>query len=115
VDHDRRALGAYGEALVARWYEQRGYRVVDRNWRSRSGELDLVVSRPGVLVFCEVKARTSPAFGTGAEAVGRAKRQRIRRLAAEWLAARSWPASEVRFDVAAVHRGVEVDVVEAAF
>jgi putative endonuclease len=115
VEHDRRALGAHGEGLVARWYVARGYVVLSRNWRTRSGELDLVVGRAGLVVFCEVKARTTGAFGTGAEAVGRAKRQRIRRLAAEWLAAHPRPGCDVRFDVAAVHRGVEVDVVQAAF
>jgi len=115
VEHDRRALGAHGEELVARWYRQRGYDVLGRNWRSRQGELDLVLGRHGLIVFCEVKARTTMAFGSGAEAVTPAKQARIRRLAAEWLAATKPDSVDVRFDVAAVYRGVEVDVVEHAF
>jgi putative endonuclease len=115
VDHDRRALGAHGESLAARWYGQRGYDVVARNWRCRHGELDLVLGRPGLVVFCEVKARTTVAFGTGAEAVTATKQARLRRLAAEWLAVTEHGPVDIRFDVAVVHRGVEVDVVEDAF
>jgi putative endonuclease len=114
----RRTLGADGEALVATWYEERGYQVVDRNWRSRDGELDLVIRGEGVVVFCEVKTRSSKAFGI-AEAVTAAKVRRIRRLAAQWLAARRVRAPEVRFDVAAVlarrGRPLEIDVIESAF
>jgi putative endonuclease len=115
VDHDRRALGAHGEELVARWYGQRGYAVLARNWRCRQGELDLVVGRPGLVVFCEVKARTTVAFGSGAEAVTARKQARLRRLAAEWLAATEHGSVDVRFDVGVVHRGVELEVVEGAF
>jgi putative endonuclease len=115
VEHDRRALGAHGEALAARWYGERGYVVLARNWRCRHGEIDLVLGRPGLVVFCEVKARTTTAFGSGAEAVTARKQGRLRRLAAEWLAAAEHGSVDVRFDVAVVHRGVELEVVEAAF
>lgn len=100
---------------MARWYEQRGYQVLARNWRVAEGELDLVVARAGVLVFCEVKSRTATTFGTPAEAVTPSKQARLRRLAARWLAVdgRSWPF--VRFDVASVVRGQVVAVIEAAF
>lgn len=114
----RRTLGSDGEALVATWYENRGYRVVDRNWRCRDGELDLVVRGDGVVVFCEVKTRSSTAFGI-AEAVTSAKSRRIRRLATQWLAARRVRAPEIRFDVAAVlarpGHTPEIDVIESAF
>jgi putative endonuclease len=115
VRHDRRALGNHGEDLAARWYVERGYSVVARNWRCRWGELDLVVERPDVVVFCEVKARTTAAFGTGIEAITAEKRARLRRLAAEWLAVTGHTGTDVRFDVVAVLRGIEVDVVEGAF
>ena len=48
----RRALGAQGEAAAARWYEERGFAVVDRNWRRREGEIDLVLRHDRLLVFC---------------------------------------------------------------
>ena len=100
---------------MARWYESRGYDVLARNWRVRDGELDLVVAKSGVLVFCEVKSRSSGAFGSPAEAVTASKQARLRRLAARWLSAdgRSWPT--VRFDVACVVRGQVADVIESAF
>jgi putative endonuclease len=115
VPNDARALGAHGENLAARWYAERGYEVLARNWRCPSGELDLVLGRPGLVVFCEVKARTTAGFGTGSEAVTPAKQARIRRLAAAWLAAEAHHPAEIRFDVVAVSRGVDVTVVEAAF
>lgn len=114
----RRVVGASGEEAVARWYEARGYDVVDRNWRVHSGEIDIVATGRGTLVFCEVKTRRSDAFGSPFEAVTTRKQQRLRSLAREWLSAHDVRAGAVRFDVAAVvpsARGWVVDVLEAAF
>lgn len=110
----RRTLGAAAEEAVAGWYEARGYEVVARNWRCRDGELDLVVRLGRLLVFCEVKARTSDAFGAPQEAVTRAKQQRIRHLARRFLDDTRIVAREIRFDVAAV-RPDEIEVLEGAF
>ena len=120
VVDDRRALGAAGEEAVGRWYTDAGYRVVDRNWRCREGELDLVAVRGSTLVFCEVKTRRSTAFGVPAEAVTIAKQRRLRTLAVRWLAEHGDArARELRFDVASVlaTRGAEpvIDVIENAF
>jgi putative endonuclease len=99
--------------VAAQWYRQHGFVVLARNWRCSFGELDLVVGRPGLVVVCEVKTRTTTAIGGGAAAVGRTKQARLRRLAAEWL--RSYPRrADVRFDVVAVDDGV-VEVLEGAF
>jgi putative endonuclease len=110
----RRAYGAFGETLAARHYQRLGYEVVARNWRCKDGELDLVVSRAGLLVFCEVKTRRTDAFGSGFEAVTPAKRARIRRLAARFLADAGGGFRELRFDVVAV-TGTRVQVLEGAF
>lgn len=110
----RRALGARGEALTARWYEARGYTVVARNWRCREGEIDLVLARGRTVVICEVKTRSSNAYGSPFEAVTHTKQQRLRRLALRWLDESGARAAQLRFDVAAV-MGNEVDVLESAF
>jgi putative endonuclease len=116
---NRRALGARGEALAGTWYIEHGYTVLDRNWRCRQGELDLVLERDGVVVFCEVKTRTSDAFGIGAESVTREKQLRIRRLANEWLTAHDRRARELRFDVVSIlaprDAAPTLEVLEAAF
>ncbi len=104
---------------MAAWYERAGYEVLDRNWRRRDGELDLVVGQGRVVVFCEVKTRSGDAFGSPVEAVTARKRRRLRVLAAQWLAERVNPVGEVRFDVASVlQRPGEdpaIEVVEGAF
>ena len=111
---ERRALGVSGEDLAAAWYEARGYVVLARNWRCREGELDLIVRNGREFIFCEVKTRTSNAFGVPAEAVTREKQARIRRLAARWLEDAPMAARSIRFDVAAV-MGNSVEVLEGAF
>lgn len=115
----RRQVGDAGENAVADWYRAAGFVIVARNWRVREGEIDLIVRRGRVLVFCEVKTRRSDAFGVPAEAVTFRKQSRIRKLASQWLATNDGDAGEVRFDVASVHpdgRGEwSVDVIEAAF
>jgi len=114
VTEARRRLGQTGEEAVATWYVDHGYQVVVRNWRCREGELDLVVRRGRSYVFCEVKTRSSTAFGAPAEAVGREKQARIRQLAARWLSEGEVRAVGIRFDVASVLAG-QVEVIEGAF
>lgn len=107
-------MGAAGEELAAAWYRAAGYQVLDRNWRCRDGELDLVCRSGGTVVFCEVKTRRSAVFGTPEEAVTAAKRHRVHRLALRWLAEHSVTAADLRFDVVAVTPG-RVRVVVGAF
>ncbi len=110
-----RARGAYGERRAADWYVAHGYVVLDRNWRSgRLGELDLVLGLGQIVVFCEVKARASDAYGSGAEAVTSTKQRRLRQLAAAWLVAHDHHGVRARFDVVSV-TGTDVEVYEAAF
>jgi len=114
----RVALGAAGEDATAEAYLRRGFRVVARNWRCPLGELDLVLERRGLLVFCEVKTRTGSAFGGGYEAVTWSKRRTLRRLAEAFMATERPDQAAVRFDVASVWlgpRGADVEVFEDAF
>ena len=102
-EHNR-ALGRYGERLAERELVAAGMVVLDRNWRCPEGELDLVLRDGRVLVVCEVKTRSSVAFGTPHEAVTPDKLARLWRLAARWLSAHDVSAPEVRVDVVAVLR-----------
>lgn len=117
-DTVRIARGRVGEQAALERYLAFGYRVVARNWRCPLGEIDLVLERDGVLVVCEVKTRTSAAFGAGWEAVTRTKRRTIRRVTEAFLASARPKIRAVRFDVASVRllpRGAEIHVFEDAF
>jgi putative endonuclease len=95
-------LGAHGERIAAAYLTDRGLRVLDRNWRCRDGELDIVARDGDALVFCEVKTRRAVGFGHPVEAVGHVKQRRLRTLAQRWLAAHEEHAPELRFDVVGV-------------
>jgi putative endonuclease len=98
------AVGRYGEDVAARHLAAAGMEILERNWRCRAGEIDIVARDGRALVVCEVKTRTGSAFGGPFEAVTPAKAARLRRLAAEWLAAHDLAVPEVRVDVVGVHR-----------
>ena len=100
------ALGRYGEQLAEQHLVAAGMQVLDRNWRCREGELDLVVREPdGTVVFVEVKTRSGTGFGAPAEAVGARKAAKVRQVACRWLAERRPPgAGDLRFDVIAIVR-----------
>ena len=101
----RRALGARGEELAARHLEARGLEVVERNFRTRYGELDIVALDPRFLVFCEVKtrivrSRPEDVLGPFA-AIGVRKQRQVRAMAREWLGQGRLEGrrpSELRFD-----------------
>jgi putative endonuclease len=115
----RQAVGAYGERVAVQHLLNAGLAVLDRNWRSATGEIDIVARDGDVLVLCEVKTRRGLGFGTPAEAVDRRKVARLRRLAAEWLAESGLHPREVRFDVVEVYfrpgRPPRVARIEGAF
>lgn len=124
----RRSLGRLGERAAATHLEAAGYEIVDANYRTRYGEIDLVAVDSSHIVFCEVKTRVAGGRGGPAgplDAIGSGKRRRLRFLAMQWLAARSpSPArpvrSQLRFDAIGVTvspRGelVRLEHVEGAF
>ena len=93
-------------------YLRNGFRLIARNWRCGLGELDLVVRRGRLLVFCEVKTRSTISLGGGYEAVTWSKRRRLRRLAEAFVSQTPVRPAATRFDVASVHvsRGSAPDV-----
>jgi putative endonuclease len=98
----RRQLGRFGEAYAARHLVERGMVVLDRNWRCDAGEIDLVLRDGRVLVVCEVKTRSSNAYGSPLEGVTPVKAERLRRLAARWLADHRVRPDDVRIDLVGV-------------
>jgi putative endonuclease len=109
--HARSLLGRLGEDAACDLYRRLGFHVVERNYRSGRGEIDVVARRGDTLVFCEVKTRGSDQWGLPSEAVDRAKQARLRKLAAAWMAERRPGYVDVRFDVVSVIvRGDQVDV-----
>jgi putative endonuclease len=105
------AVGAYGERLAARYLEESGMRVLDRNWRCDQGEIDIVAIDDRCLVIVEVKTRRSLAFGAPVEAVSPVKAARLRRLASCWLTdnrtlldSLADSVAEIRIDVIGVLR-----------
>lgn len=97
-------LGRVGERIAEHHLSARGLRVVDRNWRCRRGELDLIAVDGDQLVFVEVKTRRSGRHGSAVEAVTLPKLARLRRLAGEWLQAHPGVgrAARIRIDVIAL-------------
>lgn len=100
-------LGAYGETLAARHLVGGGMVLLDRNWRCRDGEVDLLLRDGDVLVACEVKTRSSLACGTPHEAVDAAKVARLRRVAEQWVRAQAATPRDIRVDLVAVLRPLQ--------
>lgn len=100
---NKRAQGAIGENLAAEFLEKNGYLILQRNYRFERGEIDLVAKDGDELVFVEVKARTSKAFGSPEEAVTPEKQKQIRNVAEGYLFEHEIENQACRFDVVAIH------------
>lgn len=102
VPDPRAELGRAAERLVADRLEAAGFEVLGRNVRFGRLELDLIVRRGSLVVFCEVRARAHDRFVAPAATMDARKIARVRRAAAQWLSSARPGAVDVRFDVAAV-------------
>ena len=101
----RRSIGERGEQLAAEHLARRGYAIVERNFRTRWGELDIVACDGDTIVFCEVKTlRARPGLRDPLDSIRHGKRIQVRRMAAQWLVERrDRPrALELRFDVVGI-------------
>lgn len=120
---NRKRLGSLGEAEALRRLEMQGYHILETNWRSRAGELDLIARDGDRLVFIEVRARSAVSagrFGTAAESVDARKQMQVRSVAQAYLGMTKQRDAFVRFDVIAVTIGPDDDIqdyrhYEAAF
>lgn len=118
---DTRELGAWGEKKAANYLRLRGYRIIAQNCRFRQGEIDIVASKRGYIVFVEVKLRKNSNFGEAKEFVTAAKQQRIIAAAQLWLQQNETDL-QPRFDVIEVYapngmsdRSVKINHIENAF
>ena len=95
--------GAFGEEVVTAYLTSHHAQIIERNWRIRDGEIDIIALQPsGILAFVEVKTRSSVAFGHPLEAINHQKAHRMQRLALGWLATHGSLGSDYQIDVASV-------------
>jgi putative endonuclease len=115
----RQNLGKSGEDLAVRELVDRGYAVLDRRYRTRYGEIDIVADHHGTIVFVEVKARVTREFGGAAEAVTFYKQRRLTAMAVQYLARHRLADRPCRFDVVAIDdaegRAPQVSIISGAF
>jgi putative endonuclease len=118
VSNGKQLLGQEGERIAERYLIKKGYKLVERNYRCPSGELDLIVLDRRVIVFVEVKTRTGDAFGTPFEAVEFRKQQKMTQAAQYFLAQKGLHQRDARFDVVGISwpgREPSVEHIENAF
>jgi putative endonuclease len=114
----RRQLGDRGEDLAAAALKKQGYQILERNFNTPMGEIDLVARHQGCLVFIEVKTRKSLRFGPPEEAVTAAKQRRLQRLAEYYMKDKRLKEQPLRFDVVAVtflQDAPRVEIIAGAF
>ena len=96
---EKKRIGRLGEELAAALLEERGYRIVVRNFSCKFGEVDIIARKGGLIAFVEVKTRLSESCGSGRESVNQAKRQRIKWCADYYLSHTRWVYDRVDFQV----------------
>jgi len=116
---DRTSIGRKGENLARVFLKKKGYNIVAHNFRSRFGEIDLILRKNREFRFIEVKYRRSEEYGLPQESVQKRKQAKIRKTAVLWLKLRRLPMdSEVHFDVLAINQKtskISYDYIEDAF
>ncbi|WP_243276925.1 YraN family protein [Desulfallas sp. Bu1-1] len=113
----RRRLGIKGENIAADYLQGKGYRILERNFRCRLGEIDIIARHKNCLVFVEVRTKSSLRYGLPQESITPGKVDKLRRLALFYLARRPHGELNVRFDVVAVDFAGETKImhIENAF
>jgi putative endonuclease len=118
MSYERLSLGARGEKLAVEYLRGKRFKILERNFMTPLGEIDIIARQGRTLVFIEVKTRSSLAFGTPAEAVGPRKQRQVIKAAKCYLAGDSCRGLQPRFDVVAVllqGDNVQIEHIPAAF
>jgi putative endonuclease len=100
--NSNQSVGKYGEDRAAEFLLRLGYEILERNWRGKTGEIDIVARDRNCLVFAEVKTRTRTGFGHPFEAITAKKIQTMRSLVSQWCQSRNLTSNEVRLDALSV-------------
>ncbi len=113
----KKILGKKGEDRAARFLNKKGYKILERNYRTPSGELDLIALHQGAVVFIEVKTRTSDAFGAPELAVTPQKQRRMIKAALGYIKRKKFHQVPCRFDVVAISAASEkeIELIQNAF
>lgn len=98
----KKAIGAEGERIAVRFLKKKGYKILQRNYRSKGGEIDIICYDHGCIVFVEVKTRFSNAYGAPELAVNEAKRRQIIKTASHYTAQKKIEGVDLRFDVVSI-------------
>lgn len=115
---DRREFGQEGESIAIRYLKKNGYKILEQNYRTKLGEIDIIAKDKDTIVFVEVKARRSRRFGNPKYAVTPKKQRKISMVALYYLKAAKQNDAKARFDVVAIHSAQDnpsIEVVKNAF
>ncbi len=121
VTKERLELGRRGEDIAARFLKKMGYKIIERNFRCRIGEIDIIAFEKGVLIFIEIKTRTSDSFAPPQLSVNRLKQQKIINSALSYLVQKRITGIDCRFDIIAItfpadiKKGEKVTLIKDAF
>jgi putative endonuclease len=114
----RKSLGTKGEHLAAEFLRRHGFEIIARNFRYDRGEIDIIAGKEKLISFCEVKTRTSTAYGSGEDAVDTRKQRQIRKVAEGFISERELDGYDFRFDVVVVDirkKETTIRLIENAF
>jgi putative endonuclease len=115
---EKKELGKKGEELALRFLKKRGYRIIEKNYVCKMGEMDIIAKEKDTLVFVEVKTRTSTIFGPPQLAVNPTKQMQLSKVALSYLKAKQLEDIKARFDVVAIllgPKGEEIELIKDAF
>ncbi|MFW6238444.1 MAG: YraN family protein [Halanaerobiales bacterium] len=102
MNYSNKELGDWGENRACTYLKDTGYNLVERNFRTRWGEIDIIARREDLIAFIEVKTRKSKKYGTPVEAVNRKKQHKIKSLARSFLQQNDITCCQVRFDIISI-------------
>jgi len=115
---EKKELGKKGEEIALRFLKKRGFRIIEKNYVCKMGEMDIIAREKDTLVFIEVKTRTSTMFGPPQLAVNSSKQRQLSKVALNYLKEKQLEDVKARFDVVAIllkQKGEEIELIKDAF